>query len=210
MSQIEIERSYVLLVKPLSPQFLCNCEGGAGAVTHPSAGSRSFASTVPLHQLRDVGVPTGLPTRPQLEARSPALCHTTTAMLPHPPICLARPRHLPLTHLPPLPTPPAGHGIPQEEIDRAFATGQEFLNKSQEFKEQWPFNPDSYLGYRGPDELETVTGEGWVAGCMESGLSLGGGSLMWDLVGGGGMSVRVTRQCAPCCASSSLALPCCC
>lgn len=28
----------------------------------------------------------------------------------------------------------------------------------QEFKTQWPFNPDSYLGYRGPDELETVTG----------------------------------------------------
>ncbi|PSC76470.1 presenilin isoform B [Micractinium conductrix] len=28
----------------------------------------------------------------------------------------------------------------------------------QDFKTQWPFNPDSYLGYRGPDELETVTG----------------------------------------------------
>lgn len=32
----------------------------------------------------------------------------------------------------------------------------------QEYKTQWPFNPDSYLGYRGPDELETVTGEATV------------------------------------------------
>ncbi|KAI7838916.1 hypothetical protein COHA_007322 [Chlorella ohadii] len=50
------------------------------------------------------------------------------------------------------------HGIPQEEIDRAFATGINFLDREKEFKTQWPFNPDSYLGYRGPDELETVTG----------------------------------------------------
>lgn len=37
---------------------------------------------------------------------------------------------------------------------------------------QWPFNPDSYLGYRGPDELETVTG-----GCSAAGtaLALAGG-----------------------------------
>lgn len=45
----------------------------------------------------------------------------------------------------------------------------------QEFKTQWPFNPDSYLGYRGPDELETVTGAllqwcsvGAVGSCLPS------------------------------------------
>ena len=63
----------------------------------------------------------------------------------------------------------ADHGIPQEEIDRAFATGQEFLALDTETKTRYPFNPDSYLGHRGPDELETVTGEGSAGGCMESG-----------------------------------------
>jgi hypothetical protein len=57
-----------------------------------------------------------------------------------------------------VPYPGADHGIPQEEIDVAFATGQTFLDKDKEFKAQYPFNPDSYLGWRGPDELETVTG----------------------------------------------------
>lgn len=35
-------------------------------------------------------------------------------------------------------------------------------------KTKYPFNPDSYLGHRGPDELETVTGA-WACGgssCM--------------------------------------------
>jgi hypothetical protein len=61
----------------------------------------------------------------------------------------------PLPHLPIL---PAGHGISQEEIDKAFATGRAFLEQPKEVKERYPFNPDTYLGWRGPDELETVTG----------------------------------------------------
>ena len=38
------------------------------------------------------------------------------------------PRAVPYTH------PGADHGIPQEEIDVAFATGQTFLDKDKEFK----------------------------------------------------------------------------
>lgn len=53
----------------------------------------------------------------------------------------------------------ADHGIPEEEVEAAFSTGQEFLKLKKEEKEQYPFNPDTYLGYRGPDELESVTGE---------------------------------------------------
>jgi hypothetical protein len=52
----------------------------------------------------------------------------------------------------------ADHGIPQEEIDAAFAAGRTFLGQGKVAKAQYPFNPDSYLGWRGPDELETVTG----------------------------------------------------
>lgn len=48
--------------------------------------------------------------------------------------------------------------IPQAEIDRAFATGGRFLKLPTETKKRWPFNPNRYLGWRGPDELETVTG----------------------------------------------------
>lgn len=51
-----------------------------------------------------------------------------------------------------------GHGIPEEEIEQAFATGRGFLELEKEVKTAYPFNPDSYLGHRGPDELETVTG----------------------------------------------------
>jgi hypothetical protein len=51
-----------------------------------------------------------------------------------------------------------GHGIPQQDIDRAFALGRTFKDLSREVKAKYPFNPDSYLGWRGPDELETVTG----------------------------------------------------
>ena len=54
--------------------------------------------------------------------------------------------------------PQADHGIPQEDIDAAFAAGRTFLEQGSEAKGQYPFNPDSYLGWRGPDELETVTG----------------------------------------------------
>ncbi|EFN58207.1 hypothetical protein CHLNCDRAFT_20260, partial [Chlorella variabilis] len=50
------------------------------------------------------------------------------------------------------------HGIPQEEVDHAFATGKSFLELDKETKAHYPFNPDTYLGWRGPDELETVTG----------------------------------------------------
>ena len=52
----------------------------------------------------------------------------------------------------------ADHGIPDEEVEEAFKTGQDFLKLKKEEKEKYPFNPDTYLGYRGPDELETVTG----------------------------------------------------
>jgi hypothetical protein len=54
--------------------------------------------------------------------------------------------------------PCADHGIPQEEIDVAFAKGRSFLGLDKGLKEKYPFNPDTYLGHRGPDELETVTG----------------------------------------------------
>ena len=52
----------------------------------------------------------------------------------------------------------ADHGIPQEDIDAAFAAGRAFLGQGKQDKGRYPFNPDSYLGWRGPDELETVTG----------------------------------------------------
>lgn len=55
--------------------------------------------------------------------------------------------------------PYAGHGIPEEDFEKVLKAGQAFLALPDEVKAQWPFNPDSYLGHRGPDELETVTGE---------------------------------------------------
>ncbi|KAK9908386.1 hypothetical protein WJX75_007121 [Coccomyxa subellipsoidea] len=62
----------------------------------------------------------------------------------------------------------AGHGIPQDDFDAALKAGQAFLALPDEVKAQWPFNPDTYLGHRGPDELETVTGnrlwEWWSVG----------------------------------------------
>lgn len=61
-----------------------------------------------------------------------------------------------------------GHGIPQEDFERVLKAGQSFLALPDIVKAQWPFNPDSYLGHRGPDELETVTGnrlwEWWSVG----------------------------------------------
>jgi len=48
--------------------------------------------------------------------------------------------------------------FPEEEIERAFAAGRRFLDFDTKVKTKYPFNPDSYLGHRGPDELETVTG----------------------------------------------------
>eukprot|EP00775_Hariotina_reticulata_P003032 gene3032-3313_t len=50
-----------------------------------------------------------------------------------------------------------GHGIPEREIEQAFATGQRFLDLGASTKTKYPFNPDSYLGYRGFDELATIT-----------------------------------------------------
>jgi hypothetical protein len=44
-------------------------------------------------------------------------------------------------------------------VETALKAGQQFLALPDEVKKQWPFNPDSYLGHRGPDELETVTGK---------------------------------------------------
>ena len=57
--------------------------------------------------------------------------------------------------VPTLPLPPriASHAEPADRLPSHSHL------PLQEFKTQWPFNPDSYLGYRGPDELETVTGE---------------------------------------------------
>ena len=52
----------------------------------------------------------------------------------------------------------ADHGIPEEEVEAAFAAGRTFLEQPKSEKEKYPFNPDTYLGWRGPDELETVTG----------------------------------------------------
>ncbi|GAB4822422.1 hypothetical protein N2152v2_009468 [Parachlorella kessleri] len=52
----------------------------------------------------------------------------------------------------------SGHGIAQEEIDAAFAAGRAFFGLPKAAKERYPFNPETYLGWRGPDELETVTG----------------------------------------------------
>ena len=37
-------------------------------------------------------------------------------------------------------------------------TQQRPTQQKQKVKTAYPFNPDSYLGHRGPDELETVTG----------------------------------------------------
>ena len=36
--------------------------------------------------------------------------------------------------------------------------GQQFLALPEADKTKWPFNPDTYLGHRGSQELETVTG----------------------------------------------------
>ena len=36
--------------------------------------------------------------------------------------------------------------------------GQKWQKLPNEVKERYPFNPDSYLGHRGPDELQRVTG----------------------------------------------------
>jgi hypothetical protein len=51
-----------------------------------------------------------------------------------------------------------GCSIPQEDVDKAFAIGKLFQELPEDVKEQWPFNPDTYLGHRGSAELETVTG----------------------------------------------------
>ena len=51
-----------------------------------------------------------------------------------------------------------GHGISPEDIDAAFGAGRAFFELPKAVKERYPFNPETYLGWRGPDELETVTG----------------------------------------------------
>ncbi len=55
-------------------------------------------------------------------------------------------------------TPSSSLSIPEEQVKEAFAQGKRFLDLPKEQKSRWPFNPDTYLGWRGPDELETVTG----------------------------------------------------
>lgn len=50
------------------------------------------------------------------------------------------------------------HGIPQEDIDRAFALGTQFFNLPEEDKKKSQFDVDTYLGWRGIPELSEVTG----------------------------------------------------
>lgn len=59
---------------------------------------------------------------------------------------------------------------------------------------QWPFNPDSYLGYRGPDELQTVTGAVCVCVCVFVWVAWGVG-VGWG-VGHGGMQRALLWQLA--------------
>lgn len=51
-----------------------------------------------------------------------------------------------------------GHGIPQEEIELAFAAGQRFYDLPERVKQQFSWIPDRYLGWRSQSDLETVTG----------------------------------------------------
>lgn len=147
--------------------FYISGEGGRGMVgqlnSHPSrqhlamAGSAGRKCAVPATPHCLTRITTLIPaSRLALVAEPPPLQSTRiwvaepppTSHLPRPPLCL----------LPTVPPAAADHGIPQEEVDHAFATGKSFLELDKETKAHYPFNPDTYLGWRGPDELETVTG----------------------------------------------------
>lgn len=47
----------------------------------------------------------------------------------------------------------------QEDIDAAFAAGRRFLEAPLSVKGKYPFNPDTYLGWKGLDDTQTVTGK---------------------------------------------------
>lgn len=51
------------------------------------------------------------------------------------------------------------HGIEQALIDEAFEKAKSALDLPDEVKKSYPFSLDRYVGWRGLDELQSVTGE---------------------------------------------------
>ena len=51
-----------------------------------------------------------------------------------------------------------GHGLSSELIHDVFAAGHKFMGLDNEVKKKYCFIPDRYLGWRSPDNIESVTG----------------------------------------------------
>ena len=51
------------------------------------------------------------------------------------------------------------HGVEEELIDEAFQKAKSALDLPDSIKQKYPFSLDRYVGWRGLDELQSVTGK---------------------------------------------------
>ncbi len=51
------------------------------------------------------------------------------------------------------------HGIEEDLVDEAFQKAKTALDLPDKVKKKYPFSLDRYVGWRGLDELQSVTGE---------------------------------------------------